>query len=149
MFKVWWGICTWLCYKFPTESISERILKISQYLVKLWARVKCLVFLLTVYIGAQSYGVVACLIGSWDCAGICVRDRPALHQRARWTLSLRTRWTHHLHTHTHTHGTNLYTQRRSNMQYSWKLTTISWISAAVDFNSCVSTRQISCQLVEA
>jgi len=31
--------------KFPTESNSERILKISQYLVKLWARVRCLVFL--------------------------------------------------------------------------------------------------------
>jgi len=28
-----------------TESNSERILKISQYLVKLWARVRCLVFL--------------------------------------------------------------------------------------------------------
>jgi len=41
---VWWGICTWLCYKFPTETNSERILKIGQYLVKLWARVKCLVF---------------------------------------------------------------------------------------------------------
>ena len=31
-----------LCYKFPTESNSERILKIGQYLVKLWARVRCL-----------------------------------------------------------------------------------------------------------
>ena len=31
-------------YKFPTESNSERILKIGQYLVKLWARVMCLVF---------------------------------------------------------------------------------------------------------
>jgi len=31
--------------KFPTESNSERILKIGQYLVKLWARVRCLVFL--------------------------------------------------------------------------------------------------------
>ena len=30
--------------KFPTESNSERILKIGQYLVKLWARVRCLVF---------------------------------------------------------------------------------------------------------
>jgi len=30
---------------FPTESNSERILKIGQYLVKLWARVRCLVFL--------------------------------------------------------------------------------------------------------
>ena len=42
---MWWGICIWLCYKFPTESNSERILKIGQYLVKLWARVRCLVFL--------------------------------------------------------------------------------------------------------
>ena len=41
---MWWGICTLLGYKFPTESKSERILKIGQYLVKLWARVKCLVF---------------------------------------------------------------------------------------------------------
>jgi len=30
--------------KFPTESNSERILKIGQYLVKLWAGVGCLVF---------------------------------------------------------------------------------------------------------
>jgi len=30
--------------KFPTESNSERILEIGQYL-KLWARVRCLVFL--------------------------------------------------------------------------------------------------------
>jgi len=35
----------WLCYKFPTESNSKRIMKIGQYLVKLWARVRCLVFL--------------------------------------------------------------------------------------------------------
>jgi len=41
----WWDICTWICYKFPTESNSERILKIGQYLVKLWARVRCLLFL--------------------------------------------------------------------------------------------------------
>ena len=32
------------CYKFSTESNSERILQIGQYLVKLWARIKCLVF---------------------------------------------------------------------------------------------------------
>ena len=31
--------------QIPTESTSERILKIGQYLVKLWARVRCLVFL--------------------------------------------------------------------------------------------------------
>ena len=42
---MWWGIYTSLCYKFPTESNSERILKIGKYLVKLWARVRCLVFL--------------------------------------------------------------------------------------------------------
>jgi len=42
---VWWGIYTSLCYKFPTESNRERILKIGKYLVKLWARVRCLVFL--------------------------------------------------------------------------------------------------------
>jgi len=41
---VWWGIYISLCYKFPTESNSERILKIGIYLVKLWARVRCLVF---------------------------------------------------------------------------------------------------------
>jgi len=34
-----------LRYKFPTESNSERILKIGKYLVKLWTRVRCLVFL--------------------------------------------------------------------------------------------------------
>jgi len=39
------GIYISLCYKFPTESKSERILKIGKYLVKLWARVRCLVFL--------------------------------------------------------------------------------------------------------
>ena len=39
---MWWGICIPLCYKFPTESNSEKILKIGQYLVKLWARVWCL-----------------------------------------------------------------------------------------------------------
>ena len=38
------GIYISLCYKFPTESNSERILKIGKYLVKLWARVRCLVF---------------------------------------------------------------------------------------------------------
>ena len=37
-----WDICICLCYKFPTESHSERILKIGQYLVKLWARLRCL-----------------------------------------------------------------------------------------------------------
>jgi len=31
--------------QISTESNSERILKIGQYLVKLWARVRCLVFL--------------------------------------------------------------------------------------------------------
>jgi len=44
-FRVWWGIFIRLCYKFPTKSNSERILKIGKYLVKLWARVRCLVFL--------------------------------------------------------------------------------------------------------
>jgi len=39
------GVYVYDCYKFPTESNSERILKISQYLVKLWARVRCVVFL--------------------------------------------------------------------------------------------------------
>jgi len=37
-----------LVYDFVTNfllSLSERILKIGQYLVKLWARVRCLVFL--------------------------------------------------------------------------------------------------------
>jgi len=39
------GIYISLCYKFPSESNSGRILKIGKYLVKLWARVRCLVFL--------------------------------------------------------------------------------------------------------
>ena len=34
-----------LFYKFTTESKSGRILKIGKYLVKLWLRVWCLVFL--------------------------------------------------------------------------------------------------------
>ena len=38
------GAFVYDCYKFPTESNGERILKIGQYLVKLWARVRCLVF---------------------------------------------------------------------------------------------------------
>jgi len=29
VFRVWWGIYISLCYKFPTESNSERILKIG------------------------------------------------------------------------------------------------------------------------
>ena len=41
---MWWGICIRLCYKFPFESNRERILKIGQYLVKLWARVRCRFF---------------------------------------------------------------------------------------------------------
>jgi len=39
------GVFVHDCYKFPTESNSGRILKIGQYLVKLLARVRCLVFL--------------------------------------------------------------------------------------------------------
>jgi len=42
-----WGVVGYLmspCYKFPTESYSERILKVGQYLVKLWARVGVLFF---------------------------------------------------------------------------------------------------------
>jgi len=39
------GIYISPCYKFTTESNSERIGKISKYLVKLWARDWCLVFL--------------------------------------------------------------------------------------------------------
>ena len=38
------GVFVHDCYKFPTESNSERILKIGEYLVKLWSRVRCLVF---------------------------------------------------------------------------------------------------------
>jgi len=38
------GVFVYNCYKFPTESNSERILKIGEYLVKLWSRVRCLVF---------------------------------------------------------------------------------------------------------
>ena len=39
------GVFAYVCYKFPTKSNSERSLKIDEYLVKLWARVRCLVFL--------------------------------------------------------------------------------------------------------
>jgi len=39
------GIYTSLRYKFSIESNSEKILKIGKYLVKLLARVRCLVFL--------------------------------------------------------------------------------------------------------
>ena len=43
-FRVWWSIYISLRYKFSVESNSERILKIGKYLVKLLARVRCLVF---------------------------------------------------------------------------------------------------------
>ena len=39
------GVFVYDCYKLHTESNSERILKIGRYLVKLWARERCLVFL--------------------------------------------------------------------------------------------------------
>ena len=39
------GVFIYHCYKIPTESNSERSLKVGKYLVKLWARVRCLVFL--------------------------------------------------------------------------------------------------------
>jgi len=45
MFKAWWNVKTQVCCKFTTESASEKILKIGLYLVKLWPRVWCLVFL--------------------------------------------------------------------------------------------------------
>jgi len=48
------GAFVYDCYKFPTGSNGERILKIGQYLVKLWARVRGLVFLThSVYKQAQ------------------------------------------------------------------------------------------------
>jgi len=40
-----WGVKLYSNQTKPTESNSERILKIGQYVVKLWARVRCLVFL--------------------------------------------------------------------------------------------------------
>ena len=54
------GICICLCYKFPTESNSERILTIGQYLVKLWAIVRCLVFLTqcSIVMTVMRFGVV-------------------------------------------------------------------------------------------
>jgi len=55
---VWWGICIRLCYKFPNESFCERILKIGQYLVKLWARVWCLVFLTHGVVGLCAWPIV-------------------------------------------------------------------------------------------
>ena len=57
-----------LCYKFPTESNSERILKIGQYLVKLWARVRCLVFF-----DARCRAVLAAA-----CRSVCERARVVL-----------------------------------------------------------------------
>ena len=63
------GIYTLLCYKFPTESNRERILKIGKYLVKLWARVRCLVFfdsrcssLVSVYITAAGLNCFKCTL---------------------------------------------------------------------------------------
>ena len=53
---MWWGIYISLCYKFPAESNSERILKIGKYLVKLWARVRCLVFFDSQCIAHYRYG---------------------------------------------------------------------------------------------
>ena len=61
---VWWGICTWLCYKFPTKSKSKRILKIDQYLMIYGQELAgVLFFWLTVYIyGPVSISVcVSCL----------------------------------------------------------------------------------------
>ena len=46
-------------YKLTTESKGKRILKIGQYLVKLWARVRCLVFLTH---GVESLGYCVALI---------------------------------------------------------------------------------------
>ena len=61
---VWWGICTWLCYKFPTKFKSKRILKIDQYLMIYGQELAgVLFFWLTVYIyGPVSVSVcVSCL----------------------------------------------------------------------------------------
>jgi len=54
-------IDTLLCYKLTAESNSERILKIGQYLVKLWARVRCLVFLTHSVVSIVDFGVQASL----------------------------------------------------------------------------------------
>ena len=60
----------WLCvcYKFHTKFNSKRILKIGQYLVKLRARVRCLVFL--------THGVVLTnspTISQWQACGSLVQ----------------------------------------------------------------------------
>jgi len=76
MFRVWWGIYISLCYKFPTESNSERILKIGKYLVKLWARVRCLVFLTHSVQEAQlspRYRAMRCV--SWNRVNCCTNVR--------------------------------------------------------------------------
>ena len=75
---MWWGIYIRHCYKFPAESNSERILKIGQYLLKLWARVKCLVFL--------THGVVVICstllaVPVWD-----NRGKPLWYQKGKTML---------------------------------------------------------------
>ena len=49
------GIFNHLYCKFTTESASERILKIGHHLAKLWARVRCPVFLLMAYYVSKNY----------------------------------------------------------------------------------------------
>jgi len=58
---VWWGICTWLCYKFPTKSKSKRILKIDQYLMIYGQELAGVLFFLThsVYLWACVYQCVS------------------------------------------------------------------------------------------
>jgi len=59
-FRVWWGYLYISLLKFPTEFNTERILKIGKYLVKLWARVRCLVFLTHRVESARDNHVLAC-----------------------------------------------------------------------------------------
>ena len=61
------GICKDIFYcKFPAKCNSERISKICQHLVKVWTRVWCLVFWLTVCIMT----IIACnenVVNKWGC----------------------------------------------------------------------------------
>jgi len=77
---VCWGICTRLCYKLLTQSNSEGILKIGQYLVKLWARVRCVVFL--------THGVESTIVVYWllwpDMTMICRSFSNCESQSSGW-----------------------------------------------------------------
>jgi len=47
VFEEWWDILLLLCYKFIAKSVSERILKIGQYLAKMEAKIEWHLFFCT------------------------------------------------------------------------------------------------------